>query len=177
MFGERLKIRLHLFASQSKNTIKWLHFYIVELWVGWMTGEESIGPGLRRQVNNSLAFLFVLGREIEITWPGVKESSSGGVARNWQLTLFSPCIFISTSGHLLFIRQNAKEIHSSFWSGRLSIFLFLRNRDWHMFVLEWWIYLEIRQCVMWIFVFIILLNYKRNNFSHHTTQQILLKLI
>lgn len=66
-----------------------------------MTGEESIGLGLRR-VNNSLAFLFVLGREIEITWLDVKESSSGGVALNWQLTLFSPRIFISTSGHLLF---------------------------------------------------------------------------
>lgn len=67
-------------------------------WLGW--GKYRFGT--TRRVNNSLAYLFVLGREIEITWPGVKESSSGGVARNWQLTLFSPRTFISTSGHLLF---------------------------------------------------------------------------
>jgi len=82
-----------------------------------MTGEESVGPELRRRVNNLLAFLFVLGREIEITWPGVKESSSEGVARNWQLTLFSPCIFISTSGHSLFgFRWVKRERNTSKYS-------------------------------------------------------------
>lgn len=42
----------------------------------------------------SLAFLFVLGREIEITWPGVKESSgrrAHGIANRREL--FSLCIF------------------------------------------------------------------------------------
>lgn len=93
-----------------------------------MTGEESIGPRLRR-VNNSLAFLFVLGREIEITWPGVKESSSGGVARNWQRTLFSLRIFIPMSGYLLFgFRWVKRERNMSLSVAlKLSIFLFLRE--------------------------------------------------
>lgn len=95
-----------------------------------MTGEESIDP--TRRVNNSLAFLFVLGCEIEITWLGVKESSSQasrGIGSRREL--FSPRIFISSPGHLLFGLRWAKGARNTSFSRScgLSIFLFCWNRD------------------------------------------------
>lgn len=90
----------------------------------------------------SLAFLFVLGREIEITWPGVKESSSGRRARARGIgnrpELFSLRIFYFGAEPLaLAIRTSsfaqAKETRRRRWlsrsCGSLLMFLFLRNRD------------------------------------------------
>lgn len=119
-------ILLHLFAVQ--NTF--IASSVIVRMLRRMTDEESIDP--TRRVNNSLAFLFVLGCEIEITWPGVKESSSQtsrGIGNRREL--FSPRIFISSPGRLLFGFRWAKGARNTSLSRScaLSIFLFLWDRD------------------------------------------------